>query len=484
MSSLSRFVMLCLPAFACFAACGGSSSSEGPSTEAAEVTVSGPIEGGTGMPFTASPLDLDNRGYTEKEFFFEGEATAYAVEGERSTDGEWELTETDEVPFKSRMLVRRPMDAEAFNGTVVVEWLNVSGGTDADPGFMYNAEEILREGYAWVGVSAQVVGVEGGGFSLAPDATPLKEHDPERYGALSHPGDAYSFDIYTRAAQVIRGAGEVDVLEGLEPERVMAYGESQSAMRLVSYVDGVHPLVEAYDGFFIHSRGASGVPFDNEGGLSAGGGEPVRIRDDLEEPVFQFQTETDVFGMFGYVEARQPDTDRLRTWEVAGTAHADKHLLEFNEDNPAAGEGSALACEDVNDGPKHFVIKAALHALDQWMRDGTAPPQGEELSTDDNGMPEKDEHGNTLGGVRTPDVDVPIAKLSGEPKEGTSDIICSLFGHTEPFSDEKLMELYPTHEDYVTKVENAAAEAREAGFLLEPEAQAMVAEAQAAPVPD
>jgi hypothetical protein len=119
------------------------------------------------------------------------------------------------------------------------------------------------------------------------------------------------------------------------------------------------------------------------------------------------------------------------------------------------------------------------------MRDGTEPPSGEQLATDENGKPVKDEHGNTRGGVRSPDVDVPIATLSGDPPEGgTGGGFCFLFGSTTPFTPEKLGALYPTHDAYVTKVEAAAREARRAGFILEPEAERMIAEAEEAAVPE
>jgi hypothetical protein len=456
-----------------------------PPADGATLRVSGPVSGGMNEPFTATAADLAAAGYSEKEFFFEGEASAYAVQGEMTMDGKWALAETTEAPFKSRLLVRRPTDPAKFNGTVVVEWLNVSGGADGDPGFMYNAEEIFREGYAFVGVSAQAVGVEGGGLSLGGSGMPLKQYDPVRYGTLVHPGDDYSYDIFTHAARAIRGEGDVDVLEGLPAERLIGYGESQSAMRMVSYVNGVHPLAGAYDGFFIHSRSASGVSFGGgAGGTPFFGGSVAWIRDDLEEPVFQYQTETDVTGMLGYLAARQPDTDRLRTWEVAGTAHADQHILEFNASKRVEG-GAGVSCEGANDGPKHFVIKAALHALDRWMRDGKAPPEGEPLRTDPSGAPLRDEHGNTLGGVRSPDVDVPIATLTGDPPAGGGGgVWCFLFGSTTPFTPEKLLQLYPTHADYVAEVKAAASEAQAAGFLLEPEAKAMIAEAEAAPVPE
>ncbi|MET0389507.1 MAG: alpha/beta hydrolase domain-containing protein [Polyangiales bacterium] len=470
-------------------AAGSGSTSSNTATATAEVptelTVSGPITNGKGTPFSASAADLEGAGYSEKEFFLEGGATAYAIDGEMSTDGKWTLNETTKAAFKTRLLVRRPTDESKFNGSVVVEWLNVSGGADGDPGFMYNADEILREGYAWVGVSAQAVGVQGGGFSLggSSGATPLKTADPERYGSLNHPGDEYSFDIFSRAAEVIREAKDVDVLEGLSPERLIAYGESQSAMRLVSYVNGVHPLVHRFDGFFIHSRAAGGTPFGSSGGLPIGfGGGAAQIRDDIEEKVFQFQTETDVTGMLAFLPARQPDSDRLRTWEVAGTAHADQYLVDFNAKNRP--EGGGVMCEGANAGPQPFVIRAALHGLDTWLRDGTAPAKGEILETNQDGTQKTDAHGNALGGVRSPDVDVPISTLSGAPASGgAGGVWCFLFGSTTPFSADKLAELYATHEEYVSQVKTSADQLREAGFLLEPEVAAIVAKAEAASVP-
>lgn len=464
-------------------AAGSAATGEAPN----DLTVTGPVTGGTKKLFTASAADLAGYGYTEKEFFFEGGASAYAVEGEMTMDGKWKLMERSRAAFKSRLLVRRPTDASKFNGTVVVEWLNVSGGADGDPGFMYNSDLILREGYAFVAVSAQVVGVEpGSGTGLAgPAAVPLKAYDPDRYGSLKHPGDAYSFDIFSQAAEAIRSPKKVDVLEGLKPERLIAYGESQSAGRLVSYVNGVHPLGAHYDGFFIHSRGASGPSFGDATTMPAMGlprGSPVFIRDDIDEKVFQFQTETDVTGALGFLPARQPDSDKLRTWEVAGTAHADQYILDFNS---ALATPGAIVCEGANTGPQFRVIRAALHSLDLWLRDGTEPSRGALLATDAEGKPMRDEHGNSLGGVRSPDVDVPTKTLSGDPapNAGSGNFFCAIFGSTTPFTPDELMKLYPTHDDYVMKVKEAASKARKAGFLLEPEEKGFVTDAENAPVP-
>lgn len=55
--------------------------------------------------------------------------------------------------------MRRPLDAARWNGSVVVEWLNVSGGLDAAPDFDFTHRHLIREGFAWVGVSAQRAGM-------------------------------------------------------------------------------------------------------------------------------------------------------------------------------------------------------------------------------------------------------------------------------------------------------------------------------------
>ena len=150
----------------------------------------------------------------------------------------------------------------------------------------------------------------------------------------------------------------------------------------------------------------------------------VHIRSDLTIPVFQFETETDVgggVGMTGFSGSRQPDTDHLRTWEVAGTSHADQYLLNYSAANPAAGDAGSLtsSCTDINNGPQHWIEDAAVAALHAWLKDGTPPPHGDPLTFSDAGSGfAKDAIGNALGGVRSPAVDVPIDILSGVASSG------------------------------------------------------------------
>jgi hypothetical protein len=312
--------------------------------------------------------------------------------------------------------------------------------------------------------------------------------DPQRYGSLTHPGDDYSYDIFTQAADVVRHPGSVMPLGNLTPAYLIGDGESQSAFRLVTYADAIAPLRKVFDGFFIHSRSGGAANLVTPAGSTItilGGPSLALIRGDLTVPVFQFETETDVLGitgLTGFASARQPDTDRLHTWEVAGTSHADQYLLDYAAQAMPSADAGSLGCTNVNSGPQHWVVDAALHAMNTWVTGGAPPATGAPLLLADAGSGfAQDAEGNALGGVRTAAVDVPIATYSGQ--SSSSSILCSLFGTTTPFTPAQLLALYPTHADYVNKVTAATMSAQQAGFILAADAPLVEQEAQAAPIP-
>lgn len=469
---------------------GGTSSSVSPtgapSTASASTTTiarpAGPaadlsesLVGGSGAFIGAgSPAALDDADFVEEEFVASGTATSYRAEGELTGDGMWTFAPEGEAEYRTRVLVRRPADPESFSGTVLIEWLNVSGGVDANPDYASLEEEILRQGHVWVGVSAQRIGVEGGPVLVSAPGTGdlagkgLKALDPDRYGDLVHPGDGFAFDIYTQVARAVRSGGLADVA----PEVVLAVGESQSAIALVTYYNGVQPLTLAFDGFFVHSRGAAGLPLVEPGAYAdlAGsiGGGPQRFRSDLAAPILALQAEGDIVGVLNSLGARQDDSATFRLWEVAGTAHADARLVGAIADNLDCGVA-------INDGPLHVVAKAGLRALDVWVRDGVEPPTAARIEISD-GTPasvERDELGVALGGIRTPAVDVPIEVLSGEPGP-TGGVICILLGSTTPLSDEQIGQLYASRADYEADFAESLDTAVAAGFVLDEDRDAML----------
>jgi Alpha/beta hydrolase domain len=132
--------------------------------------------------------DLATLGYGAEEFFISGTAGSHSGET---------------ADYVTRIVVCRPADDADFTGTVIVEWLNVSGGIDAPAVWFMAHRGIVRAGFAYVAVSAQQVGVEGGLSLIGADMS-LKAQDPERYSRLHHPGDAFSYDIFSQVGSSTR----------------------------------------------------------------------------------------------------------------------------------------------------------------------------------------------------------------------------------------------------------------------------------------
>ncbi|MEX2100367.1 MAG: alpha/beta hydrolase domain-containing protein [Acidimicrobiia bacterium] len=442
--------------------------------------VEGPVTGGKGTPANAAGFDLAAVGYEQAEYFISGNATAYTSAQPLTSDGRWTVTAGSTAPFKTRILVARPASKRAFNGTVFVEWNNVSAGGEATPDWASAHNEITRAGAAWVGVSAQATGVVGNTSLVGALLQPLVKIDPDRYGTLTHPGDSYSYDIFSQAGAAVRAPtpSGINPLGKLKVDRVIAVGESQSAFRLTTYANALHKVTNVFDAYLIHSRQGGSAALSQAPLTAIAAPTPTYIRDDLDAPVIVLITETDLV-VLGYRAARQDDAKRLRTWEVAGTAHADAGTLASGADE---GDGSTdvaifaamatppatpvLGCAPaINAGHQVYVVRAAVHALDAWVRDATAPPRAPRLEMDATGGAfVVDEHGNVRGGIRTPAVDAPVATLSGIAVTGGG--LCRLFGATTPFDGPTLLSLYPTHAAFVKAWNKAVAASVKAGFVL------------------
>lgn len=441
---------------------------------AAASPVVSPVTGGNGVPviFGHTSFDLASVGYSRAEFFIEGTAYSYLPNAALTNDGKWSVSPSSQAGYKTRLLVNRPAKDSDFNGTVIVEWINVTGTVDATPGWMQMHDELIRRGYVWIGVSAQAVGANA--LKLPPPYG-----DVARYGSITHPGDSFSYDMFSQAGQAIRD-NSATILTGLKPKRIIAFGESQSASRLTTYIDAAHPLVKVYDGFLVHSRiFPNGADLSQAPLTSVVTPTPTLIRTDLKTPVLVFNTETDTGGFV----ARQPDTNKYRLWEVAGTAHYDLYGLRLgatdigdrqgvqnwfdNLLNPPAQPSPNHTCTfPVNNGPQTYVMRAALSHLNRWVAYGVLPPTAPRLEVTSL-QPLQfavDAYGNAKGGIRTPAVDAAVSKLAGIGNTGTQS--CFLFGQTVPFTQEQLVARYGTHNKFALKWAEATASATLKGFLL------------------
>ncbi|MCE7796681.1 hypothetical protein LWE61_08920 [Sphingobium sufflavum] len=443
--------------------------------------------------------DLSALGYQASEYFVNGTATSYRLPGAATGDGQWDVTPAAKADYATRIVVILPTDAAKFNGTVLVEWLNVTGGQDTPADWMVAHREIVRKGYGYVAVSAQKVGVEGGDTPMQAGGKPLKVSSPERYGSLSHPGDAFSYDIFSQAGALLKAPGASGLLGSLMPRRVVALGESQSAAFLTTYVNAVDPLAKVYDGFLVHSRFGSSAAVDGSRMIEGPGAMPkhVRFRRDLRVPVLTVITETDLLGarLSGYHASRQPDTDRLRVWEIAGAAHADGYLfggsfidsgLRSNAELARIFVPSTRSMAGAMDKPynpgmtQHYVVQAALAGLDGWLRSGKAPASTPRLELATGGTEgvaptlAVDANGLAKGGIRTPWVDVPTMRMTGYGNSGS--FVAMLAGVGEAFDAAKLAQLYPQGKaDYVGRFDKALDAAIRAGHIL-PEDRAEIAE--------
>jgi hypothetical protein len=474
-----------IPALALAGAFAAGAALHGQAAEVARATVTGPVEGGAhGRPFGAlEAADLAAARVTETEWFFAGSATSYDKDGTWGVDGVWNVKPARTAPYKVRMLVRRPSDPARFNGVLIVEWLNVTAMQEGAADYTQMKEEIERGGYAWAGIGAQASGVD------APRSG-LKAWDAERYGSLQHPGDAFSYDIFTQGARALVDAAAGSPLAGLRVRTILATGRSQSAFRLVTYINAIHPRARLFQGFLVHSRGA------NAAGLSAAqlGRDPdpvpagARIRADVDVPILDLQTEGDMATLRAHL-THQPPGPHYRRWEIAGAAHAESPRWVAVVPPPL--EMGAGCKAPINTAPHDAVVKAALRALTRWVRDGAAPPQSPAIQLTDPAAADpiaRDMYGMAKGGIRLPELEAPTATLDGTRNDVAAPSpdaqnFCFLFGHTVPFDAATLKSLYPTHAAFVQRFGKAADALVHDGYWLKPEGDAAKAAAPPAAVP-
>ena len=427
-------------------------------------TLTGPITGGNrgwafGSPSAA--IDLTQYGYVEAEFFIEGSAASYAKNGTWNRDGIWSAAPAASAPFKTRLLVLRPASPAAFNGTVVVEWLNVTSGWDNAEAFAHANQAVLRGGYAWVGVSAQAVGVQLSPFSL-------KAWDPVRYGSLVHPGDAFAYDIVTQAAQALRQPAGANPLPGLTVARVIATGHSQAANGLATYVNAVQPLTNVFDGFLLHGRTVTALPlFPGAGGTVPAGSV---IRTDTAVPVVSLQDEWTIAVAAAWLN-RQADSAKFRLWEASGTGHIDRDNVMFTARivQRDLGFPPPVCAAPMNEAPLRYLVDTAVVKLNAWVGGGHPPPHATSVIEMAAGAIVRDAHGNAKGGIRLPQLEVPTATYAGVGNAGPPP--CDVSGITTAFDAQTLSSLYPNHGSYRSQFVHAVDDLRRAGFLLDFDAE-------------
>jgi hypothetical protein len=424
-------------------------------------------------------------GYVEEEYFVDGVAPRYRPVGDLGVDGRWVVETAGSDGFATRVVVRRPTDPSRFNGTLLVEWNNVSAGSD-----IFEAGDtpaVFEEGFLYAGVTAQHVGLHG--FSRDPHG--LVAWDPERYGRLHITDDGLSYGVFTEVARSLlaphRGP---DPLGGLVPTKVVALGGSQSAGRLASYINAVQPLERLFDGFVAFTWFGSGSSIDDPAvfdpsdpaALARIRTAPTRLRDDLDAKVMVVNSECETLACF---PVRQPDTDQYRFWEVAGAPHGprlhmERILPKMARDGVGPPGGVPIDVTSLHPVPWAPVLDAALTHVHRWVNGGPPPPSQPLIEV--GGEPRRirrDADGNAVGGVRVPELAAPLWRCVGALEESGP---AGLMGVWSPLAADLVKERYGDQDGYLAAFAKAVDGAVAAGVLRAQDGETALTRARDNPV--
>jgi hypothetical protein len=490
--------------------------------------VAGPIaSSATDFPFIADgfgPEPPVPPGYTESEYFVSGRGRLYEYTptGVRVISPCPAIAEPlgcTNIPYTTRMLVKRPIDPRRFSGTVVVEPLNPSSGYDIANVWDRSWPYFVRQGDIFVGWTSRYEPISA-----------LKQFEPGRYARLtwgqnSSVDDGITFDVAAQIGALFRLNTPGSPTHGLRVRHVFESGFSQDGGFTFTQADVFNRLDRLPDGGPVYDGyvpGGTTGPSDINFGLTPAGLLPAGDRRNRmqprDSPVIQINTETEtaVLGAPSGLAYRRPDSDaqddRYRLWEVPGASHISndtgssplteqRDLAELSG-TPVAQLGptgcahqqfvsgawvGVPGTNDPNPYPFSDVANAAFAELTKWVDDGTPPPRAARIAAPrDRALVARDQFGNALGGLRTPFLDVPTASYSPtDAAAHDTDLsgLCPLLGYNTPFSQATLRALYPTHNDYVARVAAESSRLVREGFWLAPDAKQVVEQAAEADVP-
>ena len=307
---------------------------------------------------------------------FKYEAREYFISG----------TTSNGVPYKTRIVIRKPQDNARFNGLILAESMHPSGNP-----WVFHFTQV----YA---MTTGVIGLE----ILTTTPAGLAAANAARYKDLVVPNGATN-DILAQVGALIKSDHKDNPLSGLAVRKMILAGSSASAAVAQNYLTNAHmaqrlaDMKPIYDGF---------MP------TSANGQIPV-----IDVPTILVPTMREAFAGNG---TTQPDNEKLRVYEFAGMAHIDARV---------AGQYYPDPCKyPISRYPLGAEMAVALDKLFAWVDKGIAPPHADrfyvdfnpdnkpKLDRDKGVLLALDEVGNVKGGIRSTYVDVP-AKSYHVPDE-------------------------------------------------------------------
>jgi Alpha/beta hydrolase domain len=454
----------------------------------------------TNRPFLAAdhalaPVDLAAKGYVESEFAVSGFANVYDWTDKGDSDAV--KARAANVPFTTRILVRRPKDAAKFSGRVIVELLNPTGLYDFAPLWGFSWEHFLRRGDAWVGVTVKPVA-----------AATLRRFDAVRYAGLSFayrrstacaaPAAAdlpdaengLAWDVIAQVGALLKSSSKENPLLLLNPRRVIAAGYSQTGGYISTYASALHEMLRLGDGGpvfdgYLNAAGAHAAPI-NQCATPLAEEDVRRLPPPLGVPFVTVMTESD---FKQGLQRRHEDVDApgaLRLYELAGAAHSGP----FAAGQPATADltiaGYAAPADDMcreprGDFPLGYAFNAIWQQYDDLLLKQVPLTREPRIEVDAAGEVLRDEIGNARGGFRLPQVDVALASYRGRSSARQDDSraqgMCALTGAMQKLDAANLKTRYRTRLEYLRRFGAAVDDAARARRLTPEDAMAIKAAA-------
>ncbi len=444
------------------------------------------------LPAALGSVNLADHGYVEEEYFVSGTANVY----EYDATGTHVVVKTPDVPYTTVILVRRPADPRRFSGRVQLEMSHPQFGVTTQI-WAHNSTKFMADGDAWVRVTNSRGGMAGSSLGVA------KQYDPTRYAALNFPEDGLNWDVIGQIANMLKSNAGVSPLHGYRVKQLFMEGFSGAGAITLIWANEFSPILRLrngghiVDGFVVGEP--SGYPLINSQATPIAATDPRQKVIPNGVPVVKLATRPEPAAQ------QRPDSDspsgEYRTYEVAGAAHTDNYTNPY--DFPTFVQEAAtpwaqtnlypFLCQyRMNDFPFEQQWHLAIGTIERWASQKAghgsrwSPPHGQRIRLNADGTIAKDAFGNDAGGVRSPAVDVPVATYfdTNLPLPGDRGF-CSntTVGHVEPFSKATLKQLYPTHADYVHKVERSALRLQRQGWLLPADARTAIRTAERSDIP-
>lgn len=428
-------------------------------------------------PFLAWYRDLAEVGYVEEEYLVSGTANVYEYVDDANQSAAVRVQSAN-LPYTTRILVRRPIAPKRFNGTVLVDVLNATAGWDGDAIWYGNYEYITRSGIVWVGISTKPVTV-----NFLRDRwgrPPFPVRNASRYATLSMPAFGQVWDMLSQIGALLKTPGSAaNPLRDLHVRRSILVGYSQSAAYQVTYANSFHERSRlhggrpVFDAYFIAAGGASakhvtGATAATENLPRGDARNLVRVA----APVVKLQTQTEVVNFPSYpVRQTEPDHPWVRTYEIAGGSHVDAWRdveggQALTRDLGLPPSFCAAPAVPKNPLKTSLYESAALHNLAGWLA-GRRPPPSRLMQLDP--LPAggfalaRDPDGNVIGGVRPPELRAPIGKYL---ESNTGPGFCGLYGGFDPYSAARLQELYPRRGAFTRQFVHGVIDAVDERYLL------------------